>query len=72
VIFLELIIAQNGDDIARLKAMRSSITERGVRSFSRWGIGPFVETTRSDLHGIDHDIAELEQLTADILSGRFN
>ncbi|MEH2474504.1 hypothetical protein V1281_004313 [Nitrobacteraceae bacterium AZCC 2161] len=70
VIFLDLIIAQNDREIAKLRASRAMFTDRGMRSFSRWGSQPFAETTASDL--IDGNIAELEQLTADIVSGRFN
>jgi hypothetical protein len=47
---------------AQLESYRATITDRGVRGGSRWGLAPWVDTTKSRLADLDRRINELSAI----------
>jgi hypothetical protein len=49
-------------DAGVLRLQKSSITEKGMRGWSRWGSMPFIETTAPWLRELNRRIDELDNI----------
>ena len=57
-------------DIARLRTRKAMFVERRARTWSRWGIDPFVEATGRELADLDRQLNELTRRAAAIRKRR--
>jgi hypothetical protein len=67
---IEAYVAYLRAELERLNDRRAALTERGGRTWSRWGRQPFVETTGACVAELDRRIKELAGITDAIEQGR--